>query len=264
MTMSDEVNVDQTLPEAVYSDDDSDFFVEESAVPQEQQQLIAELRSKQAELQAKVDPVEAMKTAIQGLGGQLTPPKAPVDVSVKANIGVQDWNQYKEQFNTRVFEDPFTSVMDIVNKANEVQSASTANQNLAYSKRIVQIDPATKDHYRKWADEVETEVARMPAAVRATNPNVYEDALRIVKANHVEDLIEERMAAERGKVAPAKPASFSESPSARPGIMQNVTSVQKQQVRISQTKMNEINQYADQWGIPEEAAIRLFKQRNWL
>jgi hypothetical protein len=262
--MSDEVIVDQVANEAVFSDDETDIFVDSGNVPPEQQRVIDELRAKQAELQAQVNPVEAMKAAIQGLGGQLNPKPAPADVKVTANVGVNDWNQYKNEFNAKVFEDPFTTITDILSKSQEMQSATVANQNLAYSRRIVQIDPATKDHYKKWSDEVETEVAKMPVSVRASNPNVYEDALRIVRANHMDEMIEERMAAERTKTAPSqsRPIGYSETPSARPAI--SGAPVAKNQVRISGQKMGEISAYANEWGIPEEAAIRLFKQRNWL
>lgn len=265
--MSDEVEkeVVQEPAEALYTDDEIDVFVDNGPAPDsDQAKLITELKAKQAELQAQVDPVNAMKSAIKDLGGAIAPPTEKVDVRVAPAGGVADWNAYKENFNAKVFEDPFQMVTDLVSKATEMQSASTANQNLAYSKRIVQIDPATASHYKKWSDEIEREVAKMPVSVRASNPDVYADALKIVKANHIDELIEERLAAERSKnVAPAiRPIAYSESGNARPAV--TGTPSQRQQVRISESKMREISAYAEEWGIPEEAAIRLYQKRNML
>jgi len=269
--MSDELEAGASAPdvaslpaEALYSDDEIEVFVDstDGGASPDQQRLIDDLKAKQAELSARVDPVEAMKTAIQGLGSQLRPQEAPPDVRVSSNAGATDWNSYKENFNAKVFEDPFQMVTDLVSKATEMQSASVANQNLAYSKRIVQIDPNTAPYYRKWADEVEREVAKMPVSIRASNPNVYEDALKVVKANHIDELIDERIKADRAQVAtPSRPA-YSESPAARP--MATSASTPRAQVRISDAKMREVSAYADSWGIPEEAAIRLFQKRGLL
>jgi hypothetical protein len=251
---------------ALYADDEMEIFVDstEGGASPEQQQLINDLKARQAELTAKVDPVEAMKTAIQGLGSQLAPREAAPDVNVRAQ-GVADWQAYKENFNTKVFEDPFQMVTDLVSKATEMQSASVANQNLAYSRRIVQIDPATAPYYKRWSDEVEREVAKMPVALRVSNPNVYEDALRIVKSNHIDELIDERIAGDRTKASTAQqPAArgYVETAGARP--MATGQPAPRSQVRISDAKMRQVSAYAEEWGIPEEAAIRLFQKRGML
>jgi hypothetical protein len=269
--MSDEVEqgeqVDQVTAEALYSDDEMEVFLDGAGAPStEQSKLIDELKARQAELQAQVNPVEAMKSAIAGLSQNLTPKPEAVDVSVRAGNGVQDWNAYKENFNSKIFEDPFQMVTDLVSKSAEMQSASVANQNLAYSKRIVQIDPATSTFYKRWPDEVEREVAKMPVSVRASNPNVYEDALRIVKANHLEELLDERMStqAQQAKPAVARQPQYSESGNARVAAPAAVPQAARSQLRVSSAKMNEINAYAAEWGIPEEAAIRLFQKRGLL
>ena len=266
--MSEEQIEEQVPAEALYSDDEIEVFVnDEQSGDSAQSALIAELKAKQAELAAQVDPVKAMREAITGLGQSIAPQQAPVDVSVRAS-GVQDWNAYKEQFNQKVFEDPFQMVTDLVSKSAEMQSASVANQNLAYSKRIVMIDPATSGHYKKWADEVEREVAKMPVSVRASNPNVYEDALKIVRANHLDELIEEKLANAQPQARPAqpsRPASYNEAGNARASVpVQQAAPQARSQVRVSAGKMSQISAYAEEWGIPEEAAIRLFQKRGML
>jgi len=265
--MMEEQIEEQAPAEALYSDDEIEVFVnDEQGGDPAQSALIDELKAKQAELAAQVDPVKAMREAITGLSHSIAPQQAPVDVSVRAN-GVADWQAYKEQFNQKVFEDPFQMVTDLVSKSAEMQSASVANQNLAYSKRIVMIDPATSSHYKRWADEVEREVAKMPVSVRASNPNVYEDALKVVRANHLDELIEEKLAqAQPAQVkSAARPTSYSEAGTARASVpVQQAAPQGRSQVRVSASKMNEISAYAAEWGIPEEAAIRLFQKRGRL
>ena len=264
---NEELVVEQAEAEAMYSDDEIDVFVDNQVVGNpEQAQLIEELKAKQAELQGQVDPVSAMRTAVQELGRNMAPPKVPVDVKVRAN-GVQDWNAYKENFNTKVFEDPFQTVTDLLSKSAEMQSASIANQNLAYSKRIAQIDPNTSPYYKRWADEIEQEVARMPVAVRASNPNVYEDAIRVVKANHIDELIEERIAQSQTAAKPTpRTMSYSEAGPGRSNVpvTKGAQPTNRTQIRVSEAKMREISAYAEEWGIPDEAAIRLFQKRNML
>lgn len=267
--MSDQIEVEVEAAAAqkpLFSDEETEIFVEEGSEASEgdSQALINELREKQASLQAQVDPMKAMKSAVESLGASLKPVEAKPDVSVRANINVPDWNAYKESFNTKVFEDPFGTITDLVQKSAEMSAATVANQNLAYSKRIVMIAPETKDLYKRFEDEIEREVSRMPVSVRASDPNVYENALTMVKAKHFEELMEERLADERKKVSGAKPearkAAFSETASRAVGDATTPAT----KIKVSSAKAREIEKYAEDWGIPNEAAVRLFKNRGWL
>lgn len=246
------------VPEAVLSTEEYEFVVSEAPVETEQDRLIAELKAKQAELAGKVDPVQAMKEAVAGLGQVIAPQQKP-DVSVKPGINV-DWSKYREEFNSKVFEDPFQMVTDLVGKAREMDAASTANQNLAYSKRIAEIDPKTAPYMNRWRDEVESEVARMSVSQRASDPNVYENAIRIVKANHLDELMDEKLKGmgAQGQGQPSRPAPFTESGrSGAPVVAAGVAPRAK--VNISPAKMREIENYAEDKMIPVDQAIRQYK-----
>jgi hypothetical protein len=266
---------DAPVAEPIYAGDDFQVFVDDegAAKPDEATQaLLDDLKAKQAELlaaQARTDPVAAMSAGIAALGDRIAPKAAP-DVTVRpAQIDIA---KLKEEFNKTLYDDPFEKTVDLIQKMQNFSGAGQANANLAYSRRILMVDPATKDLFKRFEGEVETEVAKMPAQERATNPGVYDDALLRVKARHMDELFEERLAeatkkavAEAGGGAGLRPAptSFSEAGSARvPSTVPLGTA--SREVRITASKKAEIEAFASDHIIPFSAALSLYERRGLL
>jgi hypothetical protein len=262
------------IAEPLYAGDDFNVFVDDAPQADEAtQKLLDDLKAKQAELaavQAQRDPAAAMTAGIAALGERLAPASAP-DVRITAQQF--DIKKLEEEFNAHVYDNPFQKTAELFQVFQSMSGAQQANANLQYSKRIVQVDPATRELYKRYEGEVEREVAAMTPQDRATNPNVYDDALGRVKARHMEELFQERLDAElksRGAgVAPAArvaaPAQYSEGGGARVAVGAPPTAnVGGRTLRITQAKKAEIEAFAADHMIPFNAALSLYERRGQL
>lgn len=259
-----EREVMETPPEALYSDEEVEVFVDDENSPDvsETQRLYEDLKKRSEALESQVDPVKALRESVLALGSTLTPKPAAPDVTVKPSTNGVDWKAYREKFNTAVYEDPFSQTLDLVMKVTEALNAQNTNTALALSKKITEANPATAAQYRRWANEVEEEVAKMPPQLRASNPNVYEDALRIVQSRHFEELVQEK-AAElvKGKMAAPGKGAYSESGGASQPAM--VKPKSKQQIRLSLDEKRDIENAANDRGVSFDVMLRYY-QRNGL
>jgi len=260
--------VDDASVEPVYAGDDYNVFVsDEAATPDEATtKLLAELQAKQAELQraqSAVDPVNAMRQGIEALGERISP-RQPADARLQ-NQQI-DLKKLEEDFNKSVYDNPFQKTAELFQLFSQMTGTQQANANLMYSQRILQVDPATKDLYKRFKSEVDEEVARLPAAERATNPGVYDDALTRVKARHMEELFQERLdeAMKKPPVAATAPSprAYAEGGGVRPSVAIPPNATRK--VVVSTSKMREVEQFAGEKMIPVSAALSYFERHGML
>jgi len=268
--MSDQVEVDVPVDsgtqEPAYASDDYDVFVSDAPVADEAtSKLLADLKAKQEELtrlQSSVDPVNAMRDGIAALGDRIAPRAVP---DVRVQHQQIDFKAMEEEFNKTVYDNPFQKTAQLFQAFQAASAPMQANANLAYAKRIVQVDPATREMYARFSNEVEEEVAHATPQERATNPAIYDEALTRVKAKHMEELFAERLAAEMKKSVPmAQPvqrATYAEGGSVRPAA---VAPAATKRISISQTKMSEVEAFAEQKMIPVSAALSYYERHGLL
>jgi Skp family chaperone for outer membrane proteins len=269
--MSDQVEVDVPVDsgaqEPAYASDDYDVFVSDAPVADEAtNKLLGELKAKQEELtrmQSSVDPVNAMRDGIAALGDRIAPRAMP---DVRVQHQQIDFKAMEEEFNKTVYDNPFQKTAQLFQAFQAASAPMQANANLAYAKRIVQVDPATRDMYQRFASEVEEDVARATPQERATNPAIYDEALTRVKAKHMEELFAERLATEMKKSTPAAAApqpraTYAEGGSVRPAA---VAPPATKRISISQSKMSEVEAFAEQKMIPVNAALSYYERHGLL
>lgn len=241
-------------PPALYEDDETQIVLADDtpAVDAEKDALRAELASKQAALErAQGAPVDAIAKGLEGLRESLRPAASPAGNAPPAF----DLNAFKEETNKRYFDDPTGVTLELLDRFSGAQNNEMAKLNLSYSKQFLLTDTKDKALYDRFSKEVEEEVTKRPLEDRAKRIDVYRDALAVVKGRHFDELVAE--AAAKGPIAPARPASYSET-----GAVRAPVAVAKTSVAIKRSDYSAVRNFADTYGISEGDAARVMLDRG--
>ena len=177
---------------------------------------IAEMEAKQAEYMTTIEGLQnqapdsniALAEAIAKMNRPTEVVKAPEQPQV-------DYAALFESTDKNFYNSPSKSVVDVMSPVLQSMDAKMTEANrandLKMSKLMVLADESMKGDYIKYKDEVEKLVKTSPPS-----EEVYAKALKVVKGNHIEDIIAEQVAAKladmEAKLAavaePAKPAPF--------------------------------------------------------
>jgi hypothetical protein len=261
--MSDPVEIEivepKNDPSLVYSTPELEIAIGEPApeVDPEKEALRKQLAEQAAALErAAAAPTEAIASGLADLGRSLRTPVAQAPAPAQG----EDFEAARKRFNEKFFEDPMAAFAEGLQMFKGSEDAQTVKRNLAYSKTILEADSEAKAFYVKHADEVEAQIATLPADVRANDPLAYRRALRIVQADHIDELVAARTQATSAPVAPAvvpKPANYSESPSIAAAPVRT-------KITIPQSKAAEIQAWADSYAIGFEDAVGRWRANGWL
>lgn len=135
---------------------------------------------------------------------QPSPAPAPAPAPTKAPT----LDEMREQYGEKFTMDPVGTVMELLQKDKmSPQVAQIATGNLQLARRIMELDPEKSPTFKKYANEIDGMVANAPPEIR-TNPMIYEEAYKRVVANHMDDILSERVnAAVEKKLAEMKIAT---------------------------------------------------------
>ena len=117
-----------------------------------------------------------------------------------------DPKQLSEEMKQELFEDPLKAFdkwsAKVLVPYLKQQENSQATSLKATSKYVAQNNPMTKDILTKYNKEVETIASSLPAGL-----DVYERAAKMVMAEHIDEIIAEKVsAATKGEKPPVKPS----------------------------------------------------------
>jgi hypothetical protein len=154
----------------------------------------AELEAKNNELAAQLEALKAaQQTAVPATDGfselaaEIRKIGTPVQAAPEAPQGT-DYETLLKEVGQDFYKDPAMNVARIVGPAvNDVKMAAQAQidqQAMQISKLTVLNTPGDKDLYVKYKDEAEE-----LAAKSANKAQAYQDAMKQVKANHMDELI---------------------------------------------------------------------------
>lgn len=264
--------------QAPLPEEEVEFVVaEQQEAAPDTQKILEELKKKEEEfqrLQQQADSTAALResfgsfaeTMKKQMPGQV--PQAPVAPQQQFDI-----EKARKEFEENIFKDPWNTMMSAFNQYGQMQSSQMATQNLAYSRRLVSLDSETKDYYNRWGEEIEREVANMPMQVKASNPDVYRQAVDLVKARHLNELIQEQTAAmvkaelEKAGVVPGgqtaqpqRPIQYAESGRVAPSAAASAS--QKRTIAVPAALMNQIRDEARRKGIPEDALLEVYRSQG--
>jgi hypothetical protein len=247
-------------------EDEVEFVVQEEQQESiDQQKILADLAAKDEALkaaQAQADQVAAMRASFDGLGERLAKQPQVVMPQQQQQQPAFDPKRMKEEFNEKIFVDPYETIMGMQQMISQAQASAMANQNLAYSKQLVKLDPETKEHLTRWESEVESVVQALGPQARAMNPNIYRDALDQVRARHMNEIIQEKVAEALKTAAPAaatRPVQYTETSTAAPSAL---PAGGKRQITISPAIKARAEAEARSKGIPVERMFEIYRDRG--
>lgn len=162
------------------------------------------------QLKAGGDITKALEMLTQRMGQPPAPAEKPLTLQ-----------EFQTKYNELMSEDPFAAI-EFYQKM-KVAPLVTTNlmNNLATSRRFVELDPARRENYARYQKEVEDWVRSRPQQEQFSDPDIYRKAVDALSYVHIDDIVAERVKAELAKggtpppnpnpAAPVLPPNFSET-----------------------------------------------------
>jgi len=184
---------EQALAEKDEHDDpvvqqESDGFEDDSDIE------IVEGEPEPEEKEDKVDPTSNLLGRLADLITERKAPEAPKERKARAPIVQGDITEIRKKFDAKLHEvDNPSELLD--EYANALIGTALAHQNLeiqGLKKDKLKADPINAMVFEKWNDEIEDVIANLPAN-QQNHPDAYTYALKEVRNNHLEEIIEHKI-----------------------------------------------------------------------
>lgn len=143
------------------------------------------------ELNKKKDSTEALTAGLQNLAANMRPQVQAPKAEAPAPMPDLDMNELERQAFTA---GGFAKAVETVAERKIGQAlAPLAHGSLMQQKKLLALDPNTKEYFTKFETEIEAKVQGAPANIRFA-PNVYEMAYQQVLFEHQADIINDKAA----------------------------------------------------------------------
>jgi hypothetical protein len=230
----------------------------------ELQKMYDELKAKHEGVAAQADQTSALKGSFDALGKQLgeivsRPMPMPAPVQQKPT---ESWADFRARIDKDIIDKPSDILVEFAERYISPATEALAASQLKLSKRlaVLSIDSDERELFKRYGDEIEGVVMRMSPQERVQDDECYLRAFNFVKANHLNELIEAKLAAERAKIgASAQQSAAATAPRAPVGTLERgsplagPTSAKEQPtIRLKPGQGTEIRNYMRTHGIPED------------
>jgi len=212
--------VDDTLPDEsemtpIESDDEYDLVEDDPSrgpanlAGKSQAEIMAEVARLEAanrDLGAKVDPTTQLAQQFASFLDMQKPKAAPIAEGYRLKQAAMPTDpQALERFNKRLAEkyldDPAGATREVMNAEMAPVLMRLAENIAMQSRELVRLDPDTSDIYKKYAAEIENDVAEASAQDKLSNPRIYHSAVERARARHFNELVTETTTAQREAIA---------------------------------------------------------------
>ena len=170
-------------------------------------------------------------------------PVVKEEVPKRAVIQPPDKEAIKKKFNEEFYktEDPFALVEESANALIGGTTAALSLEIQKLKKEVLKNDPINSMVFENWGNEVEKEIATLPAAQQA-HPDAYEYALKKVRDNHFTEILEAKVE-EKITKAKAKPGVTPTLGSSRSGVSSGTRKKRKKTVYATARDKAEAKRY---------------------
>jgi len=199
--MSDEVkgesldtsqwNVPDQEVEVIIDEDQAEEDVPEEFKDQSKSDIIKRLKEvedKQTESTKMSDALAQLATA-QREQKIVMQPSQPAAAPAKPPT----LDELRETYGEKFTMDPIGTVMELQNQKMSPQIQQMATGNLQLARKVMELDPEKGPTFKKYSNEIDGMVASAPPEIR-TNPMIYEEAYKRVVTNHMDEILNERVA----------------------------------------------------------------------
>jgi hypothetical protein len=185
-------------------------------------QALLEERKKLAGEQ-KPEPVSELTSTMREMLSKLAPPKQEVQpgysltpqtpLSREAQLPEQEFSKYIANL---MLEDPVRAQQLVMERQMAPLLTTVASSQAQLSRELALSNPAYKKVYDKYSNEVEQMVAAVPVQTRLQNPKIYHQAIELVKARHVDEVVNEELESKLQSMLEEKLKEYGISPGAKP------------------------------------------------
>ena len=186
----------ESMPEEDYDIQVGEIEEGEVEPGQSQEDLIAEVSKLKEDLTTmatKADSNKALQEAVLSLGQNLQQPQTVIQ---QQQAPIETEEEFKKKVNEGQYEGNLYDLMEEFQKRKigpEVQSILQSN--LYHSKRDVELDPKMGLVFKKYQNEIETEVAKLPPAQTLKVPDIYKKVTELVASRHMDEIMNETVEA---------------------------------------------------------------------
>lgn len=141
----------------------------------------------------KTDNNEALRETLEGLRDTIN--KSPKEQGGQQQQGQPeiDPETFKKQFNEGLFgDDPYKAMQEFIKREVGPYVNQAFQNDAKTNKQLLLVDPEKGKYARKYKDELEGVVQRLPQNQR-NNPNVWEYAYEQVMKQHQDDIVNEQV-----------------------------------------------------------------------
>jgi hypothetical protein len=269
--IKEEVVPEQTIMPEI-ENDEFDFIVTDENEPEVDQEKV-ELQTKLAEQQAKLDELMAAQNNVQMDNASQKQMEELANVLKTSIQSAQpekpsadpqaEYMKLVEDVRSNWHSDPAGNALKLVeplmSQMQQKMSSKVSTLELKTSK-LAALSSPDKPIYDKYADEVEQLVSSLPPS-----ENTYQEAIKAVKANHMDDLVNDmvnqkldELLAAKGLQNPANPSAVAQQSDVTLAGHNSSTNAQRaaeQKVRITATEQQKLQKYAIthsiNWDVPK-------------
>lgn len=184
-------------------------------------QALLEERKKLAG-EPKPEPVSELTNTMREMLSKLAPPKQEVQpgysltpqtpLSREAQLPEQEFSKYIANL---MLEDPVRAQQLVMERQMAPLLTTVASSQAQLSRELALSNPAYKKVYDKYSNEVEQMVAAVPVQTRLQNPKIYHQAIELVKARHVDEVVNEELESKLQSMLEEKLKEYGISPGAK-------------------------------------------------
>lgn len=230
----------------------------QAAPDAEKEALKARLAAAEADAQAaRGAPVEAIARGLDALAARVATPQ----VQAQPAAG-EDFAEVKKRLNEKYYEDPVAAGLELLERYKTFEDGNAVKRNLAVSYELAAKSADDSAFLAKYKKEIDEEVARLPVDVRQNDPGAVRRAMRVVRADHLDELVADAVAKQVPAAPQAQaqgvraPAQYAEAPGAR-----SVSQVRE--VRVTPQQRAMIDAFVTVNPVTESVAYNVLSRRGW-
>jgi len=148
----------------------------------------------------QLEPVSELTNTMKEMLSKLAPPKQEVkpgysvtpqpQLSPEAQLPDQEFSKYIANL---MLEDPVKAQQLVLERQMAPLLTTVASSQTQLSRELALSNPSYKKIYDKYSNEIEEIVSAVPVQSRLQNPKIYHQAIELVKARHVDEVVNEEL-----------------------------------------------------------------------
>jgi predicted nucleic acid-binding Zn ribbon protein len=169
---------------------------------------LTEVRKQQEELSKKADATAALSQGLAQLGQTLSKPsttQSPPDIEAQRATYEEKKRKFAERAKERFFDEPVEVLDEYARLSIQPAFEAMLVSQIPTYRTLAELNPDVGWVMKKYGPEVDDIVNKLPPAQKVNNPSLYVEAAKRIKAEHLEEIVAEKVAVEVAKQLKTQP-----------------------------------------------------------